>query len=369
MTGLLSAQAPDPVASVRQSGRGTASDLLAFQRLAWESVTISATRKCPLRCTHCITRSAPEAPGPIFSPEQATLWARDLEEMAQQGLRHVTFTGGEPILALDALEVFSKVAAAAGINCYVVTSCVWARSPESARRIFARLPYVRRWDLGADGYHAAEMPLERVRYALDAVLDAGGDATIRACESPNPDETARFLEALDRIAGGRAPVISQSVRAIGRAEDAAPKQRAEVSAGAPRLPRRPCVSTGLFIRADGTTGPCCAGLAYEAAELSPFHYGVVEGRGDLLAAWVNWRHDPLLRVMRLAGLIALEGWLPTCAASGPEDPCEACVALWRSLGRDQAQALRRRAETGTVKRTLDALEVELYGSLWGDDVA
>ena len=126
------------------------------------------------------------------------------------------------------------------------------------------------------------------------------------------------------------------------------------------------------MRADGTTGPCCSGLAYEARGAHPFTYGCLDRPGDLLAAWRAWREDQLLRVMRLAGLSALEGWLseanlPAVDGRFASDPCEACLSLWRRTAA-AAEALAARACDPAVREKLDALETALYGSVWTEAI-
>ena len=59
------------------SGKGTAEELLAFQRLAWSSIVFSLTRRCPLQCSHCITSSGPLVKGIIVSQKRAKKWAEE----------------------------------------------------------------------------------------------------------------------------------------------------------------------------------------------------------------------------------------------------------------------------------------------------
>src|SRR5262245_53577612 len=90
---LVPAEAPSR--SVQAfSGRGSADELLALQRLAWVSITVSVTRRCPLQCAHCITRSGPDLSDPILSSATARAWASDLPELAALGVQNLSFTGG-----------------------------------------------------------------------------------------------------------------------------------------------------------------------------------------------------------------------------------------------------------------------------------
>lgn len=352
------------------AGLGTARDLFRFQRLARHSLVISVTRKCPLTCAHCITSSGPEAAGPVVRPREAALWAADLEAMSRQGLRFLSLTGGEPILALEALALLSRRAAAAGLSTFIVTSGVWASTLRAARGVVAAVGPVTRWDLGSDGWHTAGMPLGRLDHALTAILEAGGAATVRMCEGVTAAETRQMAADLRSVVRGRAPILMQSVRRLGRAVTLGPRDAGVDNGGG--LPRRSCLATGLFVRADGSTGPCCAGLAYEARDRHPFDYGRVRGPGDLESAWRAWCADPLLRIMRFASLAALDGWLPETEgvdAGWPDDPCEACVALWTRLEPTEAAALHARASAPMVAAKLDLLEQALLRDYGGDDYA
>jgi hypothetical protein len=337
------------------SGKGTADDLLRLQALAAHSLIIGTTRKCPLSCGHCITSSSPKAGGATLSLSLAKVWAEDLGRMHADGLQHITFTGGEPILTIDAVAYLCHVARELGISTYIATSGAWARSPRAAKRVVRKIGSITNWDFGVDGWHAAEMPLQVTDNALTAVMAAGGSATVRLCESPTEDATRRMEAEVVAMVKGRAPIMRQSVRAIGRAS-------AKKTPTATGLPERPCISTGLFVRGDGSTGPCCAGLSYEEQGVHPFDYGVIRQPTELYSAWMAWRRDPLLRIMRLASMAALNGWLSrdTAPISFPEDPCEACVTLWSRIGRKGGMRIRGKALAPGISRKLDLLESVLF---------
>ena len=345
------------------SGKGSADDLLRLQALARHSLIIGTTRKCPLSCGHCITSSSPTVRSATLSRELAEIWAEDLPRLYFDGLRHMTFSGGEPILALDAVACLTHAARTLGIKTYIATSGAWARTAAIAKRVVLRVGPVTNWDLGLDGWHADQMPLEVADRALSAICAAGGTVSIRMCEAETPQKSAEMEARITAMVRGRATVMRQSVRRIGRGAG----NGAVASVG---LPERPCTSTGLFLRGDGSTGPCCSGLAYEDAREHPFDYGLVRAPGDLVAAWRSWRRDPLLRVMRLASMAALEGWLPPVAQGTlfSKDPCEACVDLWSRLGRNGSRRIMTRAQAPDVAKKLDALEGVLFGKAHDENV-
>lgn len=345
----------------RYKGRGTARQLLDFQRLAWSSMVFSLTRRCPLSCSFCITSSRPDFPGPVVSKRRAERWAAQLPVLGRAGLRHISFTGGEPIIALPAVEVLSRSGAAAGIRTAVVTSGAWATNAAQAARVVQRLRSVSHWDISYDIGHAEQMPESRFRMALEALTAAGASFSVRVCtRADNPSQTA-FMTRLRQIIGPEITMITQSVRGLGRAAESTVLQKVS------EVPCKPCMATGPFVREDGTVGPCCCGLAYESIGRTPFDYGNVDDIG-LMAAWRRWRSDSLLRLMRLTGLAIPLQWLKEEGLARDSfccyaDVCETCVALWREMPL-AAERLRNRSAESGVKRKLDELERHLYGSVW-----
>lgn len=344
------------------NGQGSATDLLKFQFLANSSLIISATRKCPLSCSHCITSSSPDAAGPLLDIELAKIWAHDFPALVSNGLKSISFTGGEPILALDAIAFLAKQSRAHSIRPSIVTSCVWASTLKAARKVVSRVGSGISWDLGVDGWHADQMPISRVDNALTAITENGDSATVRFCDSDSYEDSKDAAAVVAGIVNGRAPIMRQSVRSIGRAAS----ENSKIFPTQPGLPKRPCVSTGLFVRADGTTGPCCAGLSYEAVGRHPFDYGTLNQHGDLLKAWSRWHSDNLLKVMRLATLASIEGWFPENSIpinAMSQDPCESCVRLWSNLDPSDAESIRARADTEVVSAKIVELETELLNQL------
>ena len=363
--GEIEPTATSNFAPLVMSGKGSGQDLLALQRLAWTSITFSVTRRCPLRCGHCITRSAPDLTDPVLGLDTARIWATDILKLAKLGLQHISFTGGEPLMALDAVVLLSQAAHSVGISSYIVTSGAWASTPEVARRVVGRLQHIVHWDIGYDVFHADHLPRARLENVISALSQIDACYTLRVCMSDDDRETKEFLRSIYGLVGDNGVIVLQSTRALGRAESDSEKIRQDQRQ--PHLPMRPCVSTGLFVRADGTTGPCCSGLAYEQAANHPFQYNKVVRAGDLVAAWHAWRNDPLLRLLRLVGFAALDGWLREAGLLNnikfSSDPCEACVSLWRDVP-TAGEGLKKLAGRPEVIEKLDAVEEALYSKVW-----
>ncbi len=337
-----------------RSGRGSPDHLLALQRLATSTVIFSVTRRCPARCSHCIVSSSPEVSGRKLSPELVDAVVAELPALRDSGVQHVTFTGGEPVLASDAVAAIADAATGVGISASIVTSCAWARTAGAAEKVVAKLSKLTHWDLGYDRFHAAEYPIERLAHAVEALRAAGRSFSVRACvDTPASAEDEEILDAIEQVAGG-APVFRQSVKSIGRATSLE-------DAPAEGTPMAPCLSTGPFVREDGSVGPCCSGLAYEKRGSHPFEFGNV-GTDGLSACRDRWQQDPLLRLIRLVGFAVPLGWLAEEGLAPAEldgrGVCELCVGIWDREA-EVGRFLAARAAQPEVVAQLDRLEQHL----------
>jgi pyruvate-formate lyase-activating enzyme len=337
-----------------RSGRGSSDHLLALQRLATSNIVFSVTRRCPARCSHCIVSSGPEISGLKLAPELVDGIVAELPTLKEHGVEHMTFTGGEPVLAATAVAAIADAAAEVGISASIVTSCAWARTSGAAEKVVAKLAKLSHWDLGYDRFHAAEYPIERVANAVAALRDAGRSFSIRACvDTPASAEDEDILAAIEEIADG-APVFRQGVKSIGRAAGLEDPP-------ANGMPMAPCLSTGPFVREDGSVGPCCSGLAYEKRGSHPFEFGNV-GVDGLGACRDRWQQNPLLRLIRLVGFSVPLGWLAEEGLAPAEldsrGVCELCVGLWDENAEVGRFLAVRAAEPGVIAQ-LDRLEQHL----------
>ena len=343
------------------SAEGTPGDLLRFQRRGWSNIVFSVTRRCPLRCAHCVTSSAPELQFPLLGHDAAARWASELAALAELGLRHITFTGGEPTLALGEIALLARAAKAAALEVSVVTSGSWGGNDRQAARVVAALgQWVDCWDFGYDTFHAEHLRPESLARAVNAVLPLAPSVIVRICDDGTA-ATADIIATLQAQLGEAAMLMVQPTYAIGRGVETF-----GLDGAGPDLDL-PCMATGPFVREDGSTGPCCASLSYGAAGRHPFDYGSA-ARDGLAVVWRRWRDDQLLRLIRLAGFrlplrwLAEEGLLNP-AALATDHICETCEHLWDADGR-VAQLLRARAADPALRPLLDRLETELYGAVW-----
>jgi hypothetical protein len=333
----------------------------AFQRLAWSTLVLSVTRRCPLSCAHCITSSSRSPAHALLDVATAQRWAGEFPELVGEGLRFVTFTGGEPTLALDAVVVLAESARAAGVSTAIVSSGAFARTEAAAERVVGALGAVERWDLGYDEYHAEHLPLECFTNAIVAIRRRGRELTIRVCEGPDEARTDGLVAELQRLAGPGCEVHRQPVRRLGRATGLVIRSRG------PQPPVLPCTSSGPLVRDDGAAAPCCAGLAYTEPNGHPFVLGDAGAHGSLADVWHAWRSDQLLRLLRLVGFSPVLAWLADAGIDTSALPtshaCELCPALWQTPG--AMEVATARAAEPVVQARLVELERHLYGEVLG----
>ncbi|MBX3347980.1 MAG: radical SAM protein [Nitrospira sp.] len=341
-------------------GHWNTDHLLAFQRFAWTSIVFSVTRRCPLTCAHCITQSSPNKSLPILKSQEAQILAKDFLQLSQLGLRRICFTGGEPILALEAVCILANEAKTHGISTCLVTSGYWGQNYQNACQTLKDLKSISRWDIGYDEHHEQFLPWEAFACTLELLVEYNVDFSVRVCASSNPSKTAETVAKIRSVVGSEIPIITQSVRHLGRATNLVPTP--------PCMPRpiQPCISSGPLVREDGSVGPCCSGLAYSQSH-NPFYFGNALTDG-LVSVWRHWREDKLLRLMRLLGLhypIKWAGEAGTLTSNfrTSEDVCESCVSLW-STSPNSAASARDKLKMLEVQEKLDEVEKYLFGTVW-----
>jgi GTP 3',8-cyclase len=100
-----------PATLLGSTGAPSADALLdRFGRRAVD-LRVSLTERCNLRCTYCMP-----AAGLPFAPDDALMTAAEIERLvrlgtARFGVRKVRFTGGEPMLRHDLVDVIARCAA------------------------------------------------------------------------------------------------------------------------------------------------------------------------------------------------------------------------------------------------------------------
>jgi pyruvate-formate lyase-activating enzyme len=331
----------------------------AFQVAAGRHVGFSLTRACPLNCAHCIVATtAPSGlPTVTISPADAARYAAELPDLAESGVNWVSFTGGEPLLAPDALLLLSCAAKKAGMSCTVVTAGHWARSPQAAARTVSRFAAVDNWHVSTDVFHTEFLPVRHVIDAVHAVVGAGRVAVLRmAVATPPSDQDVELYRTVSSAVPDGVPIAVQPVTRAGRA--------AILDVGDPPAPRRPvpCVTTGMVVRDDASVSPCCGPLT-DQRDGHPFRWPRASEAG-LAAAYRAWQTDPLLQLIRTVGFGPVLQWVreddpghPVLGA-GPRHPCDTCVGLWRRPGTEEL--VRRRLARPATREKVRAVYTAVF---------
>ncbi|WP_421746684.1 GTP 3',8-cyclase MoaA [Clavibacter michiganensis] len=168
---------------------------------------ISLTDRCNLRCTYCMP-----AEGLPFTPDRQALQLAEIERLVRigtrdLGVRQVRFTGGEPLLRRDLIEI---IAACAALPYRPEISLTTNAIGLSSRAQALKDAGLDRINVSLDSVHAETFRLITRRPFLDRVLD-GIDAAAAAGLAPikinavlvrgvNDDQAADLLEWA--VAGG-----------------------------------------------------------------------------------------------------------------------------------------------------------------------
>lgn len=320
--------------------------LLQLQRAGSEHIGISLTRACPLSCSHCAAATVPAAQHGAVSlrADLVDLFCGEMPALARRGIRAISLTGGEPVLALKDVARLSEAAHRAGIRTTLVTGLYWASGPASRRRVIAALPRIECWNLSWDRFHAPQVAIENVAAAVAEIRAAGGRVVMRVAVSDPETEADREVDRQIALHLAPVDVVKQPVRPVGRASaPAGAGDPADITPGPALVPGWPCLSTGPLVMADGSARPCCSSMIDEPDH--PFH--ARSAGAGLVALHQAWSEDPLLLLLRAIGfgpvlrlLAEIDPDHPLNRGSG--HPCDLCAGVFGDpdLGRRIAEKVR-----------------------------
>jgi len=271
--------------------------------------------------------------------EVARQYASQMPQLFEYGIRMVSFTGGEPLLAKEQVRALSTAATNSGMVCGIVTAAHWATSASAAMRIINHLPGIQTWDISVDAYHEDFLSLDKVRFAYLASKRLGKRGILRfAYHEPLTDRDRQLLAFMAEFAD-ETDVCSQRIRSVGRASNL------EIVRGDREVTlSKPCVTKGLVIRYDGTMSPCCINLVEERRH--PFQFGDARER-PLTEIHTEYMAHSLLQMIRVIGFGDLLRWLAEIGIDEktlgpmPEDVCDLCPQIMTN--RKWADALACRA--------------------------
>jgi organic radical activating enzyme len=330
------------------------SELFAVRADPAAGVFLSLTRRCPLHCAHCSTRSTPHAeqhPAEPFLRLVASFRADARPDV-------VSLTGGEPLLRPRLVRQLAELAAASGARTAILSGMFFAasgRTPPAIRRALEPLDHV---SASIDRFHEREVPRTAVLAALRGLLDDGKQVSVHLTgehvEDPYLERV--IAEIRDRL-DDRCPIHVALVAPVGRAAD-------WLDAGdAPGSGAEPCrLASWPVVAFDGTVVACCNQAAIDGP--TPRHLRLGDAAVDDWAVIVQRAlESSMLRAIRTFG----PRWIADRDGAGAcSGYCETCL----ELGREPALAGRvgrrmERPQTALIERR--AVETRPSAGDWAMD--
>lgn len=144
-------------------------------REVWETVMINTlslvyTRKCNAFCRMCSANAGPLRKEKMSLP-QVRMYIDQAREVS--GFKSIVITGGEPLLFFDEIVEIIADVHSAGFVIKIVTNGFWADTEEEARTKLKILKDngLDEMALSTDSYHQEFVPVENIRYALQAAKE------------------------------------------------------------------------------------------------------------------------------------------------------------------------------------------------------
>ena len=303
-------------------------------------VYLSLTRRCPLHCAHCSTRSTPHAEQHSAEPFLRLVASFRPEQRPQV----VSLTGGEPLLRPRLVEQLAVSAAASGASTMLLSGMFFAasgRTPPAIRRAFEPLDHV---SASIDRFHEREVPRRAVIDLLRSLLEDGKQVSVHlGGEAAGDPYLDRVVGEIRRELDDRCPIYVALVAPVGRAAEwmEAPKSDGDVLAEPCRLASWPVVSF------DGTVVACASQAALDGPTPEHLRLGhATIDDWDVIAR--RARRSPMLRAIRTFG----PRWLANSDGDGAcPGYCESCLGLAGHAGlAGRVEERMRRPAIGLIER-------------------
>lgn len=322
----------------------------------------SVTKACPLRCSHCSVSAAPELGHTTFPRDFGYKVARQIPKLREIGIKFIDFTGGEPTLAREFIQIVSSIAKKNEIQTGITTAAHWATNEANAQKYVTRFKHIDNWDISTDVYHLPFVPLENVKLAHGVLTKNGKPPIIRvAYHEPLTLEDAQLIDTVHKFAGQR--MGFQPVGPVGRAAewfDYPPVTENEWD-------RTPCPSTGPLVQSSGQVAPCCAPLSHEEYDHPLLLGNAFDEPLDQIV--MRWRTNPLLQTIRVWGFRPVVRWLTESKCTQKHifrhRVCHQCVQLIRD--RELCDFVMQKASAFSHRIKLAYALIKEYDEHWLDD--
>ena len=288
---------------------------------------ISVTQACPLKCAHCSVNATPDKNQTTLNAFAGQKIASQIEKLAENHIKSIDFTGGEPVLAADFVTMVSAVAKSSKITTGMVSSAYWAKNKKMAFRTLNKFKNIDTWDISTDIYHLPFVSIENVELAFNMLADIGKKPLIRiAHHEPLQYEEAVLIDKVHKFANEN--ISFQPIGPVGRADSLFHFMKTDET----EYDRSGCPSTGPLILPNGDVVSCCGPLSHMELD-NPFKLGnvFIEPLTNIVE---KWRVNPLLQTMRLWGSAPLITWLKEAGFKDKwyhsHKVCHQCVELMKN---------------------------------------
>jgi len=251
-------------------------EFLSLRAVPAAGVSLALTRRCPLSCAHCSTRStlaSEEGRAAMFRRFVASFEPDDRPEV-------MAMSGGEAFLRPKLVLELAERAASVGCRPTALSGMFWAKArriPAPIRRAIEALDH---FSVSLDAFHEREVDRNDVYRVLDTLLSEGMDVSIHLVGlGPDDPYLAERTEEIRRVFDGRVPMLVNGVNAVGRAKEwlkpaALPASPDEPAADPCTLAAWPLVAFDGTIVACGNDdvvdGPAPAHLRLGHADTTPW---------------------------------------------------------------------------------------------------
>jgi pyruvate-formate lyase-activating enzyme len=290
-------------------------DLLSARSKPAAGLFLSLTRRCPLHCAHCSTRSSMKA-----EQYDAAPFVRLVDSFTPDSRPEVMWlTGGEPLLRPQLVSRLADRARTAGTTTALLTG-MWFAERGRSRSVERAMRAVDHLSASVDRFHEAEVPRAAVLRQLAALIEEGRDVSVHLVVGGPADPYLE--EAVDDIRTtleDHCPIHVSVLAPVGRGIDVA----------AVTLPRasdhaQPCeLASWPVVVYDGTVIACCSQLAVDGPVPAHLRVGhaAVDGWADIAERTLA---SGMVRALRTYG----PGWIAhTHAGRRCDGYCETCMAL------------------------------------------
>lgn len=334
-------------------------ELLAERSVLGGGVFLSLTRRCPLSCAHCSTRS--ELTSEESDAEPYRRFVASFTPDDHPGT--LVLTGGEPLLRPALVRELADTAKAAGTRVAMISGMFFARQPTMPPAIEAAIGAVDHLIASLDAFHDEEVPRAAVLSTLETVRRNGTEVSIQlAGFGPDDPYLVAAIGDVRRTFDDEVPMLVAEVHPVGRAAtwlDAPRSVHREVTPN-------PCTMAAWPVVAfDGTVVACCNQQAIDGP--TPSHLRLGHTATDGWPA-VRARHatDPTLRGIRTLGPRYLDKRFSTRPARCSGE-CDTCLTLTREEDRPTlAEFVARPSFAATEHAVADQLRsIPLRGAVAG----